>query len=129
MAEAGAVLDSSAVLAVLREEPGAAAVEPLLPGAVLSVVNLAEVLAVLLRQGMPAAEASVAVELLGLRLEPADEALASSAAAIAGASRAQGLSLGDAFCLATAKALRLPAVTADRAWSRLKVGVVVKQIR
>ena len=129
MSDARAVLDSSAVLAVLREEPGADTVAALLPGAALSVVNLAEVLAVLMRQGVPAAEASAVVDLLGLHLQSAEPPLARAAAAIAGATRAEGVSLGDAFCLATARALHVPAVTADRAWARLRVGVKVQLIR
>ena len=48
-----AVLDSSAVLAVILEEPGADSVEALLPGAKVSAVNLGEVAAKLRDLGMP----------------------------------------------------------------------------
>jgi ribonuclease VapC len=42
---------------------------------------------------------------------------------------AHGLSLGDRACLGLALRLRVPALTADRAWSRLKSGVKVETIR
>ena len=49
----GAVLDSTAILAVLFNEPGSEAVVPLLDGALVSAVNLAEVIdaSILLRGG------------------------------------------------------------------------------
>ena len=40
----GVVLDASAVLALLQEEPGADEVESLLDGALMSSVNLSEVI-------------------------------------------------------------------------------------
>jgi len=125
------VLDSSAVLALLRGESGSERVAGMVPGAALCVVNLAEVLTVLERNGVPAADAARSVELLALRPVDADETLARSAAGIAGAARGRGagLSLGDAFCLATGRTLGLPVVTADRAWEKLGIGVKVVVIR
>jgi len=52
-----AVLDSSALLAVLFEEPGSDVVFPLLIDAVISAVNAAEVQARLVRMGDDADEA------------------------------------------------------------------------
>jgi len=40
-----------------------------------------------------------------------------------------GLSLGDRACLALADAMGCPAVTADRAWSSIDIGVSVVLIR
>jgi PIN domain nuclease of toxin-antitoxin system len=48
------VLDASALMAVLREEPGAAAVEAVLDAAAISTVNLSEVQAKLVERGTPA---------------------------------------------------------------------------
>ncbi len=39
------------------------------------------------------------------------------------------LSLGDAACLATARVLGMPVLTANRAWAALPVGVEVRLIR
>jgi len=62
-----AVLDSSAVLAVNLEEPGAGSVEAVLPGAKVSAVNLGEVAAKLRDLGMP--EATVETVLSGLQID------------------------------------------------------------
>jgi ribonuclease VapC len=45
------------------------------------------------------------------------------------ATRDAGLSLADRACLALASRLGVPAVTADRAWSALDVGVEVIVVR
>ena len=126
-----AVLDSSAVLAVILEEPGADSVEALLPGAKVSAVNLGEVAAKLRDLGMP--EATVETVLGGLqidvRIHDWDAALASGF--LRPATRSAGLPLGDRACLALAAALGLPAVTADRSWQSVAeaVGVTVSPIR
>jgi PIN domain nuclease of toxin-antitoxin system len=41
----------------------------------------------------------------------------------------QGLSLGDRACLALARWLTATALTTDRAWSRLGLGVPIEVIR
>jgi PIN domain nuclease of toxin-antitoxin system len=123
------VLDASAVLALLREEAGASQVADLLPAAAMSSVNLAEVLVVLDRNGVPPADAKRAVDALALDIIPADGATAHAAAAVAAASRRRGLSLGDCFCLATARVAGRVAVTADREWASLKAGVKVVVVR
>ncbi len=51
------VLDSSAVLALLLNEPGADKVKAVLPDAFLSAVNFAEVISRLCERGVPASEA------------------------------------------------------------------------
>lgn len=126
-----AVLDSSAVLAVILEEPGAERVEPLLPGAKVSAVNVGEVAAKLRDLGMP--EGTIEAVLNGLQIDvrahDLDAALASGF--LRPATRRAGLSLGDRACLALAAALGLPAVTADRSWQSVAeaVGVQVRPIR
>jgi PIN domain nuclease of toxin-antitoxin system len=120
MSEAGgAVLDSSAVLALLLGEPGADQVQRELPGALLSAVNFAEVISKLCERGMPAAEARVAVEATGVDLIAFDVDQACLAGHLRNATRSAGLSLGDRACLALARLRGFPAVTADAAWSRL----------
>lgn len=117
---ADAVLDSSAVLAVLLEEPGAALVEAYLPGGKVSAVNVGEVVAKLRDLGAP--EITVDAMIAGLQLDVRahDLRAAIGSGHLRPATRAAGLSLGDRACLALARALRLPAVTADRAWLRIE---------
>jgi ribonuclease VapC len=126
---AAALLDASAVLALLRDEPGAARVAELLPTAAIGAVNLAEVLIVLERSGLAAAEARRATDALALDVLPADAATAHAAAGVAAANPRRGLSLGDCFCLAAARVAGAPAVTADRSWATLKSGARVVVVR
>jgi PIN domain nuclease of toxin-antitoxin system len=124
-----AVLDASALLAFLRNEPGAARVGPMLGGSRLSTVNLAEVLGKLASYGKPAEAAAYQIERLHIQLVPFDAEQAKLAASLWPATRAAGLSLGDRACLALGLKTGLPVVTADRQWDRCGVGVTVIQIR
>ena len=112
-----AVLDSSAVLAVLLEEAGCDHVEGVLPGALLSAVNLAEVVSKLCERGVPASEAMLAVAAIGVDVVPFDGDQALQAGALRPLTRAAGLSLGDRACLALSRLRGLPAMTADVAWA------------
>lgn len=62
-------------------------------------------------------------------LVPFDVADAEAAAELWRRTRHRGLSLADRACLALAARLRVPAVTADRAWTDLDVGVEIVSIR
>jgi PIN domain nuclease of toxin-antitoxin system len=69
------------------------------------------------------------VAALPIKIVAADSAIAHRAARLSSATRQAGLSLGDCFCLATAQHLGAAAMTADRAWSRLRLGIPVTVIR
>jgi len=126
-----AVIDSSALLALILDEPGATEVEPLLDTIVISTVNIAEVVAALARDGNPEADIREIVTGLALTAIAPDEELAIDAGILRRATDRAGLSLGDRFCLALARRLSAPAITADRAWTRVAVhvGVDVRLIR
>jgi PIN domain nuclease of toxin-antitoxin system len=130
-----AVLDASALLALLKGEPGAERVaEALERGAYLSAVNLAEVLSKLADWGEDPAEAQARMAQLGL-LGAAVEVLpftgedALEVARLRALTRAYGLSFGDRACLALARRLGLPALTAERAWAELDLGIPVEVLR
>lgn len=125
------VLDASAVLALLFEEPGADIVRTHLRAGVIGAANLAEVLAKLSDHGLPASEAARAVAILGLEVAPMTEAQAQRSAGMRPATRVAGLSLGDRACLALAAELGIPALTADRGWAGMAeaAGVKVQVIR
>ncbi|WP_407523847.1 type II toxin-antitoxin system VapC family toxin [Methylobacterium oryzisoli] len=125
------VLDASAVLALLFDEPGADQVRAHVAEGLIGVANLAETLAKLVDRGLPPAEAAQAVTILGMQIVPFTDAQARTSAALRPATRAAGLSLGDRACLALALERGLPAVTAERRWSEIAeaVGVTVEVIR
>lgn len=115
------LLDASAVLALLQEEPGAERVEAVLAGARIGIVNLAEVYSKLAEAGLTTEEATTSVGLLGLAVEPMDEAQALEVGRLRPLTRKQGLSLGDRSCLALAAQLDAVAVTTERSWSQVGV--------
>ena len=123
------VLDASALLALLNAEKGAQVVQDLLPGAVISTVNLAEVVTRLSAAGMPDAKIRETLSLLGLEIAVFDEEQAFLAGLLAAHTHPFGLSLGDRACLALAEVTHAPAITADQAWVGLDVGVEIKLIR
>lgn len=120
------VLDASAILAVLNGERGEKKVAPLLTESVASSVNVAEVAAKLMEAGMDEKSARLAVAVLGIA-EIADFTAESAweAACLRPLTKQYGLSLGDRACLALAVKLKVPAVTADKEWSKLKLCRVI----
>jgi len=121
------VLDASALLAFLHEEPGAERVE--LEGSAISAVNWSEVLSKCLARGVPTEGLREDLEALGLSIEPFTLQDAELAATLWPQVRSLGLSLGDRACLALGLRLGLPVITADRAWKGLRLGIEIRVIR
>jgi PIN domain nuclease of toxin-antitoxin system len=113
------VLDASALLALLQNEPGAEVVADLLPAGAMSAINLSEVVAKLMDHGMPQDDAREALDGLPIDIHPFDRDDAFAAGELRRVTRGAGLSLGDRACLALAMRLGVAAVTADRAWASL----------
>lgn len=117
------VLDASALLAYLRDEPGAETVaDAIAMGAVMSAVNVAESLSRAADRGADPRVLAIDLAARGLlhgaiEVEPftADDAI--DVACLRPLTRAAGLSIADRACLALARRLRVNALTADRAWS------------
>ena len=128
MAEA-VVLDASAVLADLNDEPGGDVVRALGGGGRISAVNFTEIITKLIDKGATADDARYAAETLDLEVIDADQALATEAGMLHARTRGLGVSLGDRFCLALGRRSGLPVLTADRQWASLDVGVEVRLIR
>jgi ribonuclease VapC len=126
-----AVIDASAILALLLGEPGAQKVEAVLADSVVTTINLSEVVGYYARSG--ADEISIRRMLNALPCERVlfDEDLAYAAGMLVPRTRSAGLSLGDRACLALANRLGVPAMTADRPWLSIAdaVGVRIDLIR
>ncbi|MHB8653469.1 MAG: type II toxin-antitoxin system VapC family toxin [Terriglobia bacterium] len=123
------VLDASAVLTFLLRERGHERVRELLGHACMSTVNFSEVLGRFARAGQDLG--LIAEKLLAMPIELIEFSTeqAVMAAALVPATRASGLSLGDRACLALARERRIPAITADRAWRRLRLDIEIETIR
>jgi len=116
-----AVLDSSALLAVLYREPGSAMVERYFAQAVVSSVNFSEVAAKLSDRGVDSQEALKILSGLGLEVREFDTELALMAGALREVTRPLGLSFGDRACLALGIAEGTPILTTDRAWAGVPI--------
>ena len=121
------VLDASALLALLAEEPGADQIEALLEGAAMSTVNLSEVLQKSEQHGIDTEGLEFDLEALGVAFRAFDVPDARSTAErwTAGA----GLSLGDRSCLALAHSIGGTAVTTEKRWIAAAPDVTVRAIR
>jgi ribonuclease VapC len=125
-----AVLDASALLALLRGEPGKDAVSSRLQGSLISTVNLSEVVSKTIEKGgLDARDAWNWVMALPITPVDFDLLLARRAAELRAVTRANGLSFGDRACLALAERERLPAITADRQWRGVDLDVEIVLIR
>ena len=125
------VLDASALLALIQNEKGADVIKPLLKGAVMSTVNVAEVLTILQqRVDMLPKDAVKSVidiiqEIVLFDIEQA-QCVAESQPYV----RHKGLSLGDRACLALGQKLKAPIYTADKIWGELKIeNITINLIR
>jgi PIN domain nuclease of toxin-antitoxin system len=114
---------------MLFQEPGAATVADVIAeGAAVSTVNLSEVAAALVRHERDTDRILRAVA-AQVTVEPFTTQDALAAAALWAPTRAAGLSLGDRACIALAQRLGVAAVTADREWSTVNVGVTIELVR
>lgn len=125
------VLDASALLAVLREEPGGDLVAPIISTSIMTAINFAEVVGTLIYRGATAKQADAMLLPFDLEVVPSDKALAISAGHLRRVTARAGLSLGDRFCLALAIREGLEAWTADRRWADVAdaAGAKVRLIR
>ena len=124
------VLDASAVLALVHDEPGADAVAEALPAARLGTPNLAEVVGKLVDAGLDARPLPGLLLAAGVDLEPLDAAEAELAGALRSIPGGRALSLGDRCCLAlTLRSDPAEVLTADRVWADLDLPIRVRLLR
>lgn len=124
-----AVLDSSAVLAILFEEPGREKVLDVLEDCIVSSVNLAEVVTKLVEAGYTDEQAERSVDAFLPLVEGLDASMAVEAGLLRRSTMDRGLSLGDRCCLATAMKTGATTLTADKAWADLDLPCKVELIR
>ena len=123
------VFDSSALLALVFEEPGGDRVLSCLPGNRVSAVNHSEVVMRIVERGRSFDEAKRIVTRMQLEIASFDRALAERAAELQPTTAAFGLSLGDRACIALAERLGARVMTADRQWAKARLPVEIELIR
>lgn len=124
------VIDASAVIALLRDEAGAEVIGTYAGDALLSAVNLQEVIKALLVRGFSIDVARAMIDALHLEIRPHTSEDAYAAAGLYDATKAHGRGLGDRTCMALAIAEGLPALTTDQEWAKISIpGLVVTLAR
>jgi ribonuclease VapC len=123
------VLDASALLAYLKDEPGADIVEAALAESVISSVNWAEVVQKMLALGANVNDMLQNFQGVGLVIEPFTLDDGEMAGRLWSQTKEYGLSLGDRACLALGMRLEATVLTGDRAWQSLNLAVDIRMIR
>jgi PIN domain nuclease of toxin-antitoxin system len=126
---AEAVLDASALIALLRKEPGEEKVAAVLTRSCISSVNIAETYGKMVQYGKRLEDVAYQVERLRIPVIPFDAGLARIAASLWEITRPVGLSLGDRACLALALHTGAAAFTTAKEWLTCDVGAKVVNIR
>jgi PIN domain nuclease of toxin-antitoxin system len=123
------VLDASALLALINQEPGFDKVAAVMSTACMSSVNVAEVVSKLMDKGFREVEIREIFEALKLLIIPFDEEQGFIAGLLRADTKSLGLSLGDRACLSLAIQQKLSVLTADRVWAGLQLGLNIQMIR
>ncbi len=122
------VLDSSAVLAWLQQEPGGERVGILIQEGIVSAANWSEILQKARQHGADPREVGLMLRSLGLAVTEITREDGERAAAIR--KKGMPMSLGDRLCLAVGLRLGLPVVTTDALWEKASIeGIEVEILR
>ena len=125
MMHAPIVLDSSAVLAHLNNEPGATITERALAGeSVISAACWSEIKQKIEHRGFPWSQAVGALRAYNIHIEPVTALDADVAASLW--RPGGGLSLADRLCLALGQRLNAEILTADSAWAGMPGVTVIR---
>ena len=123
------VLDASALLAYLHQEPGSNEVRSVIGESVIGTVNWCEVAQKAARRRLDVDKVAGLLNELGLEIVPFSATQANLAARLWEHTRRHGLSLADRACLALAMDRNAPVLTADRAWAELDLELEVRLVR
>ena len=123
------VLDASALIALLRDEPGSELVlKAVQQGACISAVNYSEVLKKLHERG-DASDLDSIMREAEIDIEPFDAASARAAADLYLPTKEHGMSFADRACIALAIAKQRPLYTAERKMDQLGLSVRVRLLK
>lgn len=123
------VIDASAILAMLKGEEGSDIVMQYLSHGLVSSVNLSEAATILIRDGMPKKETENILCEITHKIVEFTKEQAFIAAELYTKTHQKGLSFGDRACISLAQIKKLPVLTADKTWSKLKLPIKVELIR
>lgn len=116
-----ALLDTSAVIAILKKEPGYKILEDIIANSSISSVNLSEFISVLARASIPTNEIDKIIIDIIPEIIPFSEDIAIESGKLTNYTKKYGLSLGDRACIATGIYHNMIIYTADKIWSELEI--------
>lgn len=125
----GFVIDASAALAVLLNEPGSDLAGPHFAGNEMLVISYAEVVQRLWRQGRDLEIELRLPSCAGVSFVSPELKVARLAGDLERRTKPFGVSLADRFCLAHAMEQDMPMLTADHTFSLLGLPLNIKQLR
>ncbi len=123
------VLDASALLAYLHQEPGWEEIQTVIGESCIGAVNWCEVAQKAKRKGLAVEKVRSLLDDIGLVIAPFSAEQAELAAHLWEKTRQHGLSLADRACLALAMERQAPVLTADRTWAELGLAVEIRLLR
>lgn len=124
------ILDASALLALINDEPGAEMVQKVLSHSLMSSVNASEVISLLYYElNIDPDEGQEMVHTLVSEVVSFTLDMAKKTAGLRKKTALLGLSLGDRACIALGLDLSLPVYTADRIWKKHHLGCDIVLIR
>jgi len=115
------LLDTSALITLLKKEPGHEIVSNIIASSAISSVNLSELIAVLSRFQVSENDIDEIIKDLVPEIIPFCNNIGIKAGKLYKLTKSYGLSFGDRACLATALELGLQVYTADKAWAKLNI--------
>jgi PIN domain nuclease of toxin-antitoxin system len=114
------ILDASALIALIGKEKGWEAVQTIIPKAVMSSVNVAEVAQYFIsKKGISSEHIELIVLQLIQDIIPFDGQQAFTTASLIIQTKQYGLSLADRACISLGLSTGYPIYTTDRAWASL----------
>lgn len=113
------LLDTSAIIALLKKEPGYETIANIIASSAISSVNLSELVAVLARGGVSEQDIDQIITDLIPEIIPFCENISIKSGKLAKLTEKYGLSLGDRACLSTAEYYNMNIYTADKIWAEL----------
>ena len=123
------VLDASALLAYLQDEPGSEVIDQILPESIMSSVNWSEVVQKSIAAGIDTDRMLEEFQALGLNIELFTVEDAELAGKLWKQTYKIGLSLGDRACLSLSMRFGVSVLTSDRVWASLNLPLDVRLIR
>jgi PIN domain nuclease of toxin-antitoxin system len=123
------LLDTSAIITLLKKEPGYEILDEIIASSAMSVVNLTELVSMLTRSGVIDHEVDEVIKDIVPEILQFTEDIAIEAGKLIKHTKSYGLSLGDRACIATGIQHNMKIFTADKIWKELKLPVEIIIIR